>query len=386
MVTLADAGAPPAPVLVAVDAPAAQRRPTVALRLLLCVPHLLALIVLGAAALVVAVSGWLAALVLGRLPPYAARFLSQYLRWQTRVLAYLFLLTDAYPPFSLHDTAYPVRVTTQPGALNRWAVALRLLLAVPALLVAATVTYGTGTVVLVVTWAVVLVTGRLPAPVHEAYAALVRYTARLQGYLFMVTSQYPWGLLGDVAPAPAPLWPAAVPSPTDDPYWRVVLTARAKNFVVLCLVLGVASVVVVNITTAVARYDRVAAAAAASTRVQDAYQSLSDIVVDYPNRTAACDGAAQPFVCLAAAAQTVSGAFGLFVQRLTSTAMTASAAPGGAVVAAQAARAEQVFGQLASSTTAGHYELVIETSNLPQILSRFDLDYQDLGTQLNAGA
>jgi hypothetical protein len=384
MVTLADAGAPPAPVLVAVDAPAAQRRPTVALRLLLCVPHLLALIVLGAAALVVAVSGWLAALVLGRLPPYAARFLSQYLRWQTRVLAYLFLLTDAYPPFSLHDTAYPVRVTTQPGALNRWAVALRLLLAVPALLVAATVTYGTGTVVLVVTWAVVLVTGRLPAPVHEAYAALVRYTARLQGYLFMVTSQYPWGLLGDVAPAPAPLWPAAVPSPTDDPYWRVVLTARAKNFVVLCLVLGVASVVVVNITTAVARYDRLQNVEMASSRVHDAYQTLSGAVIRYQSRTNSCESSAQPLPCLTGAAHSVAQAFNAFGQRLSTTMVPAVAVSAKSVLVADSGRAERDFDQLSASTTAGRYQLVIESSNLSQLLIRFDGDYGQLGTRLSS--
>jgi hypothetical protein len=384
MLMTMQAGPTPAPVLVAFAPPTDQRRSTVALRLILVVPHAVALAVLGAVALVVAVTGWLAALVSGRLPPAVARFLSQYLRWQTRVLAYVFLLTDVYPPFSFDDTAYPVRLTTQPGPLNRGAVALRLLLAVPALLVTAVVTYGTATVVLVITWLVVLVTGRLPAPVHQAYAALVRYTARLQGYLFMVTSQYPWGLLGDLEPGPVPVWQPTPPPPTDDPYWRVVLSASAKNFVVLCLVFGVASVAVANVGTALARYHRFTTDDAASTRVQDAYQSLSDVIVSYPGRTNACDGAPQPYVCLAAAAETVSSAFGVFVNRLTIITMPSPATDDRDVVVTQARHAEQIFEQLAGSTSAGRYELVIETSNLPGILSRFDRDYQDLGTRLNS--
>jgi hypothetical protein len=32
-----------------------------------------------------------------------------------RVYAYTFLLTDVYPPFSLADADYPVRVAAMPG-------------------------------------------------------------------------------------------------------------------------------------------------------------------------------------------------------------------------------------------------------------------------------
>lgn len=47
----------PGPVLVAVDGPIAQRRATVAIRLILAVPHLFALYFLGIAALAVVVVG-----------------------------------------------------------------------------------------------------------------------------------------------------------------------------------------------------------------------------------------------------------------------------------------------------------------------------------------
>ena len=58
----------------------------------------------------VAIIGWFGALFTGRLPVFAADFLAGYLRWLTRVFAYTILLTDVYPPFTLEDAEYPVRV------------------------------------------------------------------------------------------------------------------------------------------------------------------------------------------------------------------------------------------------------------------------------------
>ena len=45
----------------------------------------------------------------GELPEFAHTFLGGVIRWEIRVNAYMFLLTDAYPPFSLEDVDYPVR-------------------------------------------------------------------------------------------------------------------------------------------------------------------------------------------------------------------------------------------------------------------------------------
>ena len=53
----------PGPVLVLVAGPAPQRRATVAFRLILAIPHLLALYALGGAAGFVLIIGWLGALV-----------------------------------------------------------------------------------------------------------------------------------------------------------------------------------------------------------------------------------------------------------------------------------------------------------------------------------
>jgi hypothetical protein len=37
----------------------------------------------------------------GRWPVAGARFIEGFLRWNTRVSAYAFLLTDEYPPFTM---------------------------------------------------------------------------------------------------------------------------------------------------------------------------------------------------------------------------------------------------------------------------------------------
>src|ERR1700761_8676908 len=177
----------PGPVLVAVGGPAAQRRATVAIRFILAIPHFLALYFIGFAAFVLVVMGWLGALVTGRLPDFAATFLSGYLRWYCRVAAYLLLLTDQYPPFTFEDAAYPVRLAVGSGRLNRLTVLFRIILAIPAAIVSTLLTSGFTTIVVFIAWLTALIAGRLPASLHQAFAAVLRYTIRYYGYLYLLT-------------------------------------------------------------------------------------------------------------------------------------------------------------------------------------------------------
>src|ERR1700761_6984073 len=187
----------PGPVLVAVGGPTSQRRATVAIRFILAIPHFLTLYFMGYAVFVVVVIGWLGALVTGRLPGFAASFLSGYLRWYSRVGAYLFLLTDQYPPFSFEDGGYPVRLAVGSGKLNRLTVLFRIILAIPAGIVSTLLTSGFMTVVIFIAWLIALIAGRLPASLHQALAAVLRYTIRYYGYVYLLTGTYPDGLFGD---------------------------------------------------------------------------------------------------------------------------------------------------------------------------------------------
>ena len=181
---------------VELDNPAGQRRWTVLLRLILLIPQFVVVWALSIAAHVVTVIGWFAALALGRLPDWIADFLSGYLAWTTRVSAYLLLVVDAYPPFEWEPSEAAVRIEVRPGRLNRLAVLFRIILAIPAGILAAVLGAGWA-VCAFFCWLVVLVSGRTPVPLFGATVALLRYETRYQAYWMMLTSAYPKGLFGD---------------------------------------------------------------------------------------------------------------------------------------------------------------------------------------------
>jgi hypothetical protein len=244
----------PAPVEVGFAGPARQRRATVAVRFILAIPQLICLAFVRYAVLFVLVIGWFCALFTGRLPDSIAEFLAGYQQWEIRVSAYLLLLTDVYPPFGWRNSDYPVAVTVRPGRLNRFAVLFRVIIVVPAWLVWDVLAYGLGMIMIFAAWLIVLITGRMPQPLHEALAAIVRYWARLKGYWYMLTDVYPAGLFGDQpepvasgevpcalallpadrvgAPAAARSGACAAPAP-------LVLSGPAKGLVGLTLGMGV---------------------------------------------------------------------------------------------------------------------------------------------------
>jgi len=209
---------------------APQGRLSVGFRIILAIPQVIVLYFLFIAVFFVVVIGWFAALFTGRLPEWAHSFISGVVRWSTRVGAYLFLLTDRYPPFSLDDEDYPARpILPDPGGrLNRWAVLFRLVLAVPAAVFMQIVEYGLTAPLLLVMWFVVLITGSMPPVLYLAYAALLRYQARFHSWFGMLTSEYPWGMLGDRVPAgslpsgpPPPVVPAGpAPAPSGAPRYQ----------------------------------------------------------------------------------------------------------------------------------------------------------------------
>ena len=187
-----------------------QNRWTVAFRIILAIPQFIIVTILFIAFFFVMVVGWFAALFTGRLPESAHTFLGGVIRWYTRVTAYVFLLTDRYPPFSLDDVEYPVRpFLPGRGPLNRVSVFFRIILAIPASVFYEIVLNGLTFPLLFFMWIAVLVRGSLPPALYDAYAALLRYQVRLHAWFSMLTSEYAWGMLGDFVPPP----PAASTAP-----------------------------------------------------------------------------------------------------------------------------------------------------------------------------
>jgi hypothetical protein len=78
-----------------------RNRWTVAFRLILVIPQVIVLAVLGIALFFVGVIAFFAVLFTGRWPDGLGDFAVGVGRWWLRVQAYLVLLTDEYPPFTL---------------------------------------------------------------------------------------------------------------------------------------------------------------------------------------------------------------------------------------------------------------------------------------------
>jgi hypothetical protein len=76
-------------------------RASIVLRLLLAIPHLVAVAVLLLGWLVTTVIAWFSILFTGSYPASLYPFGAGVMRWSLRVEAYLLLLVDEYPPFTL---------------------------------------------------------------------------------------------------------------------------------------------------------------------------------------------------------------------------------------------------------------------------------------------
>lgn len=214
-----------------IDAKERQSRLTVLVRFILAIPHFIVLWVLGIVTFFVAIIAWFAALFTGRLPEGLATWLTGYVAWRTRVSVYMYLLDDAYPPFAFEAPGHSVRIEVRPGPLNRLAVFFRFILVIPAAIIAGIVGAGWG-VCAFVFWLIVLIMGRVPAPIFTSTAAVARYQMRESAYWLMLTSAYPKRLFGDESTFEAGNPPVSATQP-------LLLSNGARFLIVLYIVLGI---------------------------------------------------------------------------------------------------------------------------------------------------
>jgi hypothetical protein len=92
-------GEGPYPVTLEILPPLSHDRITVAFRIVLAIPQILAVWAIGIAWAITTILAWFAILFTGRFPKPLYEFGEGALRWTTRVEAYLLLLRDEYPPF-----------------------------------------------------------------------------------------------------------------------------------------------------------------------------------------------------------------------------------------------------------------------------------------------
>ena len=187
-------GAPPVwphPVRLSVADDLQRWRLTVALRWLLALPHLLVLAIWTYLLLPVLLVNWVIALVRGRPAAGLCAWCARFVRFQTHVNAYVYLVADPYPPYRGWYGTYPVDVAIDlAGAQPRWKTLLRIVLVIPAWVLMTVLQYVLFAVAFLGA-VFALVMGRYPRGFRDLSAYVLRYTAQTWSYLLLLTDRYP---------------------------------------------------------------------------------------------------------------------------------------------------------------------------------------------------
>ena len=179
------------PIELTVTGDLTRSRATVFFRPLLVFPHLVFLFAWALLAALTLIVAWLAGLVIGRVPGPLHNFLAGYLRYSTRVSAYVLLISNPYPPFSGAAGRGPVDVSIEPAARqSRWTILFRTILLIPASMLIYGFQLVNGTIAFL-GWFYCLSTGRMEPGMQKLNALLLRYQVQANGYTFLLTARYP---------------------------------------------------------------------------------------------------------------------------------------------------------------------------------------------------
>ncbi len=185
-----------------------RSRWTVGFRFLLAIPHYIWLGLWTLVAFFAAFANWVGVLVLGRSPALLHRFLAAYVKYATQLFAYLRIAANPYPSFDAPD-GYPVDLRIAPPApQNRLTVLFRIVLAIPAFLLAQGLGGGVSTgyrsssssrfssnglagVVSIAAWFASVAQARMPRGLRDTGTWSVGYGAQVWSYLLVLHDRYP---------------------------------------------------------------------------------------------------------------------------------------------------------------------------------------------------
>jgi Domain of unknown function (DUF4389) len=178
------------PIRLVVNDDLERSRLTVFFRLLLAIPHVIWLALWGIVVHVALLIAWFATLFTGRCPDGLHDFIARYLRYLTHVSAYLFLIANPYPTFG-GRTEYAIDLEVDPPEpQNRLVTFFRIILAIPALIVAGVLRQVLAIIALL-GWFTCLAIGRMPKGMRDLSAYCLRYELQTYGYLYLLTARYP---------------------------------------------------------------------------------------------------------------------------------------------------------------------------------------------------
>jgi hypothetical protein len=152
-----------------------------------------------------------ALLFTGRYPAGLYAFNAKMVRFNARITAYMYLLTDKYPPLDLDEhPEYPVRVAVGPAKerYSRVKVLFRGIIGFPVAVMFYIYMIGLYFVALG-TWFRVMFSGRQSAASHATMTRWLRYMARANAYFMYITEEWPPSAGADDSPAPVAVDAAA---------------------------------------------------------------------------------------------------------------------------------------------------------------------------------
>jgi hypothetical protein len=183
----------PYPVTFEADYVERRNRLTAFFRLILVIPVSIWLALYALVADVAILIAWFAIVFTARYPRGLYDFVAGYVRFLTRVTAYVSLLCDPYPAFGgSDDPVYPVRLKFA-GPLERYSrlkTFFRIILAIP-ILILRYVMELLLKVGAIAAWVVILVIGRMPRGLFDMMVLVNSYMARSDAYFYLLTETYP---------------------------------------------------------------------------------------------------------------------------------------------------------------------------------------------------
>ncbi|MCD6016289.1 MAG: hypothetical protein K0R88_2373 [Solirubrobacterales bacterium] len=159
---------------------------------LLAFPHYIVLFFLAIGVIFVKIIAFFAVLFTGRYPRGMFDYVVGVLRWSWRVTAYVYLLRDEYPPFSLDpDPSFPAELEIDyPERIDRWRPLVQWLLAIPYLIVAGVLVAVAGIVAFIGVF-VILFTKELPEGMFKLILIPYRWQMRGGAYAYFMVDRYP---------------------------------------------------------------------------------------------------------------------------------------------------------------------------------------------------
>jgi len=131
---------------------------------------------------------WFLIVFTGRIPRWMFDASVNTLRWTARLNAYSLFLTDHYPSLEgEHPVSFDAEFEARPGRLSTF---FRIVLVIPHVIVLYVLQIAFAATTFIAWWAILLL-GRYPRGLHAFGAGVLRWSNRVNAYIYLLTDSYP---------------------------------------------------------------------------------------------------------------------------------------------------------------------------------------------------